>query len=169
MSGLTRLLRKLKHLTAAGWLVRRAFRKDDLEAIATAVSLSEQAHRGEICIVIEGPLPLQAIWHDTDCRTRAGQLFHEFHVDRTREASGVLIYVQLVDRQVEILADTGIAAQVAAAEWEAICHDIETAFAAGAWRKGLLAAVDRTTALLVTHFPASDDNPDELTNRPRLI
>lgn len=163
------LWRKLKHLTAAGWLVRRAFRKDDLEAIAKAVRQSEQAHRGEICVVIEGPLPFSVLWHDTDCRSRAAELFKRYQVDQTREASGILIYVQLLDRQVEILADTGIAARVAPAEWAAICHDIEAAFAAGAWQKGLLDAVDRMTALLSMHFPATTDNPDELDNRPKLL
>ena len=163
------LLRKLKHLTAPGCLVRRAFREADLDAVTTAISQSETRHRGEICIVVEGPLPFAALRHETTNRQRAGELFAVYGVDRTREASGILLYVQLVDHCVEILADRGIAAVVAQTEWDAICREIETDFAAGRYRNGLVNAVDRMTALLAAHFPAGDDNPNELGNRPRLI
>jgi uncharacterized membrane protein YgcG len=163
------LIRKLKHLTAPGWLVRRTFRKADLDAVTAAITQSETRHRGEICVVIEGPLPFTALWHETDCRQRAGELFAHYGVDRTREASGILLYVQLLDHCVEILADHGIAALVEQAAWDAVCREIEIDFAAGHYRNGLLKAVDRMTALLATHFPNNDDNPNELSNRPRLI
>ncbi len=163
------LWRKLKHLTAASWLVRRAFSKNDLDAIASAVGKSEQQHRGEICIVIEGPLPLADIWQNTDCRSRAAALFNDYQVDRTREASGILIYVQLLDRQIEILADSGINAKVEPNQWITICQQIETAFAAGSYQKGLLDAIDQMTQLLTAHFPADADNPNELPNQPKLI
>ncbi|WP_374328186.1 TPM domain-containing protein [Azonexus sp.] len=163
------LLRKLKHLTAPGWLVRRHFGKADLDAVEAAIAASEKSHRGEICVVIEGALPYAALWHETDCRQRAGELFREYGIDRTREATGILLYIQLLDHQLEILADHGISAQVPQAVWDEICHAVEREFAAGRYREGTVSAIGRIGALLAEHFPATaDDNPDELANRPRL-
>lgn len=163
------LLRKFKHLTAPGWLINRHFAKDDLDAIETAIDASEKAHRGEICVVIEGALPFAALWHEENSRQRAARLFLEYGVDQTREATGILLYIQLLDHQLEILADRGIAGRVPQAVWEDICHATEADFAAGRYRDGLVSAIGRISALLAEHFPAAaDDNPNELGNRPRL-
>jgi uncharacterized membrane protein len=87
----------------------------------------------------------------------------------TEENSGILIYVELADRRVEILADRGIAARVPQAEWDAICREMEEAFRAGQWRQGALAAVAHAGALLAEHFPAGERNPNELPDRPLML
>ena len=112
--------RVLKHLALPGWSLRRAFGSDDLAAIGAAVAASERAHRGELRFVVEGPLPLASLWHGESARQRAAGLFARYRVWDTEENSGILIYVQLADRRVEILADRGIAAKVPQAEWDAI-------------------------------------------------
>lgn len=163
------LLRKLKHLTAPGWLVRRHFGKADLDAVEAAIAASEKSHRGEICVVIEGALPFAALWHEEDSRQRAARLFREYGVDQTREATGILLYIQLLDHQLEILADRGISALVPQAVWDEICHAVESEFAAGRYREGTVSAIGRIGTLLAEHFPATaGDNPNELGNRPRL-
>jgi hypothetical protein len=163
------LSRFFKHLATPGWLAWRRFRGADREAIRAAIAESESWHRGELCFVAEGPLPLTVGLRDTPPRARAEQLFRRFGIADTREASGILIYVQLVDRRVEILADRGIAERVGQATWEEICREMETAFAHGAFRRGALEAIDRASRLLHIHFPAHPDNPNELDDRPRLI
>ena len=163
------LRRLLKHLSSPGWWARRAFRAADLAAICTAVKASEAVHRGEIRIAIEGPLPLLPLLRDESCRDRAAELFLSLGVAATREANGILVYVQLVDRRVEILADHGITALVSAAEWEAICRRMEAAFATKNYRRGMLTAIEHITALLAQHFPATGDNPNELDDTPTLL
>jgi uncharacterized membrane protein len=163
------LTRLLKHLTSPGWWARRAFRAADLTAIAAAVKTSETMHRGEIRIAIEGPLPLRSLLGHETCRDRAATLFHSLGVAATREANGILIYVQLLDRRVEILADRGIAALIGQNEWEAICRGMEAAFATGDYRSGVLDAIKRSTTLLTQHFPASGNNPNELDDAPTLL
>jgi uncharacterized membrane protein len=163
------LTRLLKHLSSPGWWARRAFRADDLAAIGAAVKASETKQRGEIRIAIEGTLPLRALLDNQSPRERAATLFQTLGVAATREANGILVYIQLVDRQVEILADHGIAAHVPAAEWETICHQLEAAFAKKDYRPGTLAAIDRITTLLAQHFPASGDNPNELDDAPTVL
>ncbi|MBK6675937.1 MAG: TPM domain-containing protein [Rhodocyclaceae bacterium] len=161
--------RLFKHLMIPGWWARRAFRAADRAAIHEAIAASERLHRGELCLVVEGPMPLRVSLRGTSARGRAEQLFSRFGVGGTREASGILIYVQLVDRRVEILADRGIAGRVAQAEWDRICRAMEASFAQGAWRRGVLEAIDRATRLLSLHFPARRDNPNELDDRPRIL
>ena len=163
------LKRLFKHLSAPGWWARRVFRADDLAAIGAAVKACEATQRGEIRIAIEGPLPLRALLAQQTCRARAADLFADLGVARTREANGILVYVQLIDRRVEILADHGIAALIAPDEWESICRRMEAAFAARNYRGGMLAAIARIGKLLRTHFPATADNPNELDDAPTVL
>jgi uncharacterized membrane protein len=162
-------LRMLKHLMLPDWWHRRAFSAEDLAAIGKAIGAGEQTHRGELRFVAEASLPLSALWHDWPTRHRATQVFAGEGVWDTAENSGILIYVQLVDRRVEILADRGIAARVAQGEWDAICRAMEQAFRAGQWREGALAAVARASELLAFQFPAGDSNPNELPDKPLLL
>lgn len=163
------LKRLLTHLLTPGWLVRRAFGAADLAAIKAEVKVSEQAHRGELRFVIEGPLPFSMIWRDVPARVRATELFSRLGVWDTEANSGILIYVQLVDHRVEILADRGIARRVPQEAWDAICRRMEEAFRLKAYRRGALEAIDEASRLLVLHFPARDKNPDELPNQPLVL
>ncbi|NBR29019.1 MAG: hypothetical protein EBT83_11515, partial [Betaproteobacteria bacterium] len=87
----------------------------------------------------------------------------------TEHNSGVLIYVQLVDRRIEIVADRGIAARVAQPEWDAICRRMEAAFRERRFEAGALAAIAEITALLARHFPPQGDNPNELSDKPVIL
>ena len=164
-----KLVRMLKHLLLPGWYVQRVFARGDLASIGEAIAASEKSHRGELRFVVEGPLPLAALWRDLRPRERSVELFSQQRVWDTEENTGILIYVQLVDRKVEILADRGIAARVPQAEWDAICRDMETNFRDGEWRRGALQAVTRAGELLARHFPAGASNPNELPDQPLVL
>lgn len=164
-----KLSRLLRHLLLPGWWVRRAFSRSDLRAIGDAIAACEKSHRGELRFVVEGPLPLSVLWRAISPRARAVELFSALRIWDTEENSGILIYVQLVDRKVEILADRGIAARVAQAEWNAICRAMEASFRCGEWRLGALQAVARAGELLASHFPAGGNNPNELPDQPLML
>ncbi len=163
------LSRLLKHLLLPDWWLRRAFSTADLAAIGDAIAACEQSHRGELRFVAEGSLPLSALWRDLTARERAVELFAALRVWDTAENSGILIYVQLAEHRVEILADRGIAALVPQAEWDAICRDMETSFRGGEWRRGALQAVTRAGALLASQLPVRDSNPNELPDQPLIL
>lgn len=164
-----KLLRLLKHLLLPHWWVRRVFVRSDLAGIGEAIAACEKSHRGELRFVVEGPLPLSALWRDRSPRARAVELFAQQRVWDTEENTGILIYVQLVDRKVEILADRGIAARVPQAEWDAICRAMELSFRRGEWRRGAVQAVASAGELLVRHFPAGASNPNELPDQPLVL
>ncbi len=163
------LIRLLKHLLLPAWFARRVFSRRDLAAISAAVTACEKSHRGELRFVVEGPLPISALWRGRSPRARAEELFSQLRIWDTAENSGILIYVQLVDRRVEILADRGIAARVPQAEWDAICRALEASFRRGEWRQGATQAVTHAGDLLANHFPASEENPNELPDQPLVL
>ncbi len=161
--------RLFRHLLTPPWIAARRFGPALSAEIGAAVELAEAGQRGEIRLVVEGPLSFSRLWRGQEARQRAAELFGRLGVWDTEENSGVLIYVQLVDRRVEILADRGIAARVAQSEWDAICRSMEAAFRDGNYRAGALAAIHRASELLTLHFPVSGRNPNELPDRPLVI
>lgn len=162
-------LRFLKHITTPGWVARRGFTKETLSKIEKAVRASEREHDGELRFAVEGPLPLQYLIHDRKPRQRAEDVFSQLRVWDTQHDSGVLIYVQLVDRRIEIVADRGIAAKVEQTEWDAICRAMEKVFREGRFAEGALLAIGRITALLARHFPPRGRNRNELPDKPVVL
>ncbi len=161
--------RLLQHLAYPQWRTRRAFPPASRRAMEAAVAASENSHRGELRFVVEGGLDLPLLLRGVDAPTRAIDLFAQLRVWDTEENSGVLIYVQLADRRVEIVADRGIHTRVGNAGWQAICRAMEQAFAAGQFETGALSGIDAIGRLLAAHFPVGTDNPDELANAPTLL
>ena len=161
--------RIFKHLFAPHWIVHRAFSRRDLKRIEEEIKASEAKHAGELRFAVEAGLDLLPLLRGTTPRHRAHQVFSELRVWDTEHNSGVLVYVQLVDRKIEIVADRGINAKVAQHEWDAICRRMEAAFKERRFAEGALKAIEEITALLARHFPPRGDNPDELPDRPVIL
>ena len=161
--------RIVKHLFAPHWIVARAFPRRVLAAIEAAIRASEQSHDGELRFAVEGglhPLPLA---RGQSARARAIELFSTLRVWDTEHNSGVLIYVQFIDRRIEIIADRGINARVGQGEWDAICRGMEAAFRLRKYEHGALDAIAQATLLLARHFPPQGGNPNELPDSPVVL
>ena len=163
------LKRIVKHLFAPQWIIARAFPRHTLTAIEDAIRASEKTHDGELRFAVEAGLHPLPVLRGQSARQRAHEVFSDLRVWDTEHNSGVLIYVQLVDRRIEIVADRGINAKVPQHAWDAICRRMEAAFRGHRYEGGVLAAIDEITALLVQHFPPRDDNPDELSDQPVIL
>ena len=158
-------MRVVKHLLTPHWLALRAFPKASLREIERAIKASEKQHDGELRFVVEASLP----WPFPNPRDRAQALFSQLRVWDTAHNSGVLIYVQLVDRRIEIVADRGIAGRVEQSEWHAICRDMQSAFSRNEFVQGSLEGIQKITVLLARHFPPRGRNPNELPDKPVVI
>ena len=161
--------RALRHLVTPSWIVRRAFPRPAIERIEAAIGASEQTHRGEIRFAAEGALDFLPVLRGLTSRERALEVFSLLKVWDTEENTGVLVYVQLVDRSIEIVADRGIARAVPQAQWDAICQRMQAAFAEHRYEEGALEGLARIGELLAAQFPAGEANADELPNRPALL
>ena len=161
--------RILRHLATPHWTVRRVFPKALLERIGQAVTASEKTHGGELRFAVEGGLELGALMRGQSPRSRALELFSRLRVWDTEQNCGVLIYVQLVDRKLEIVADRGVSALVPTEEWRAICVRMERAFGRGQFEAGSLAALEEVTRLLQAHFPVRGSRPNELPDQPLVL
>ena len=158
-----------RHLLFGARRVRSVFPQATLAAIESAIKASEAAHTGEIRFVVEGALDGAPLFAGQSPRERAIDVFSALRVWDTERNNGVLIYVLLADRDVEIVADRGVAAAVAPAEWQSICGEIEAAFREGKFEQGSLAGVRAVTERLARHFPASGVDRNELSDRVVLL
>ena len=163
------LRRLTKHLLSSHWRVRRAFPPASLAAIGAAIHAAEQGHDGEIRFAVEGALDPWALLRGQTPRERAIEVFAHLHVWDTQHNNGVLIYVLLADRAVEIVADRGIHAHEATPAWGAICRQIEAACARGDHEAGAKAGIEAVANALRRHFPRPDVHGDELPNEPVLL
>lgn len=163
-------MRWLRHLLLDHLMLHRAFPRATLAAIERAVTEQERRHRGELRVAIEGGMPLHALLARRSARERALELFTQLRVWDTEDNSGVLIYVLLADRHVEVVGDRGIHARVGVAAWDAICGAMQREFAAGRFEPGMLQGLAAASDLLEKHFPARPGgNPNELPDAPVTI
>lgn len=140
-----------------------------MRAIEAAIRESERSHEGEIRFVVEGGLDLPELLHGVSPRQRAVELFSRLRVWDTEHNSGVLVYLLLADRQVEIVADRGIHSRVGEKAWHEVCGRMERAFRNGRFKEGTVAGIREIGALLAVHFPPQGANPNELPDQPVIL
>jgi len=161
--------RALQHLSFPRWRIGRIFSKDALKAIEAAISASESAHDGELRFVVEGGMDFTSLLRGLTSRQRAITVFSQLRVWDTERNSGVLIYVQLADRKVEIVADRGIHKKAGDEVWQRICAGMEQAFRRGEFERGAVDGVVAVGRVLSEHFPPLGHNPNELPDAVALL
>ncbi len=164
------MTRLLRHLGAGSLAVRRAFPPASLAVIEEAIRQSEAGHGGEIRFAVEAALDMRSLLQGQPARERAIEVFSQLRVWDTEQNNGVLIYLLLADRDVEIIADRGIDTRVGKNEWEAICHEMESAFGAGRFEAGVLAGIQAIGAQLQLYFPSGQAAVgNELPDKPVIL
>lgn len=163
------LKRIFRHLTTTSAAGRRAFPPAGMEAIQAAIARGEKLHRAEIRLMVETSMDVGALLEGRSSRHRALELFSEYRIWDTEENSGILVYINLADHQVEIIADRGVNKLLDAAQWQQVCRTITAGFAAGRYDESVVEAIDSLNATLHPSLPAGDDNPNELSNRPLML
>ena len=165
--------RLIRHAVATHWRTRRLFPVATLDAIEKAIARAERTHAGEIRFAIETALAPLHIINGTAPRARALEVFAHLRVWDTEHNNGVLLYVQVADRVVEIVADRGFEGRVSPAEWAAVCRLMEEHFRAGRFETGSIAGVDAIGSLLTRHFPpnlkAVSQSHNQLPDQPTLL
>ena len=167
------MLTKLKTILRHAWLdasdTERAIPPDMLKRLTQRVTASEARHSGEIRIYVEAALPMSYLWRlgaatsmSQLIRQRATMLFGKLRVWDTEHNNGVLIYLQLAEHAIEIVADRGLHPHVGGAHWQAMVMRMSTQFKQGKFEDGLTDALAEVSALLVTHFPQALENSTQV-------
>ena len=145
------LSRFIKHRMWDERDARRALPAAALTRLAERIAASEQTHSGQIRICVEASLPLRYLRQEASARQRAVTLFGKLGLWDTEHNNGVLIYLLLAERAIEIVADRGLRAH--ASVWQPMVEHLRAALQAGHFEGGLNEAVDATGTVLQREFP----------------
>lgn len=161
--------RFFRHLFTFRTTASRAFPATTLKAIESCITEGEKTHRAELRVIIEPALSMDAIRAKTTPRERALELFGRYGIWDTEENCGVLVYINLADRQVEIVADRGIAPKVEQEKWDNICTTMTAGFGQGRFQQSTLDALTSINRLLKQHFPLAGPRENQLPDEPILL
>ena len=147
----------------------RYFNKQDRMQIANAVQQAEKGHVGEIQVVIEGHIPCSQAYHQ-NTRLRAQQLFAELGVWDTELNSGVLLYLNLCERKVEIVIDRGLKNATQTMTWNEICQNIVVTLAQKEYLRAVTEGVNEIGQVLDQYYVKNDlYDENELPNEPIIL
>jgi uncharacterized membrane protein len=158
-----------RHLLEHRWRERKIFSPKVLAAIEQAIKTGEATHAGQIRFVVEGALDGAPLFRDQSARERALDIFSRLRIWDTAHNNGVLIYLLLADRTVEIIADRGIDAKVGEAGWAKICADMEIDFKAGNFESGVIKGIAAVSWQLARYFPRHGAGVNELPDAPVVM
>jgi uncharacterized membrane protein len=161
--------RILRHLLTPPWRVRQVFPAATMKVLEQAIRDAETTHAGQIRFAVEATLAPGALLRRQSARERAVEVFSLLRVWDTEHNNGVLIYLLLADRDVEIVADRGVNRRVVPQQWEDICREMEAAFGAGQFEAGVTAGVRAVSAHLARHYPAQGRQANELPDQPVIL
>lgn len=161
--------RILKHLTLGQTALRRSFPRSALQNIERSIAEVEQTHAGQIRFAVEAALDIGPLLAGQSARQRAIEVFSQLRIWDTEHNNGVLIYLLLADRDVEIVADRGIHTRLGQPVWEEICREMEAAFREGRFEEGVVAGIRRVGSYLAQHYPQVGAKTNELPDRPVIL
>jgi len=147
---------------------------DMLQRLRQCVSHSETQHSGEIRICIESALPNSYLMRPGAMRVitrqRALSKFGKLHVWDTEHNNGVLIYLLMAERTIELVADRGLNRFVSQEDWQDMVQSLGEALRDNRLEDGLVQAIEAVSAVLIEHFPVTPDTvrPNELPDQPTL-
>lgn len=99
-------------------------------------------------------------------RERALATFYEKELHRTREQTGVLIFISLLERKVWILADRGINQKIKPGHWHGLARKLAAGLRSGQAAETLCEVIAECGAELARHFPRAADDLNELPDQP---
>lgn len=162
----------VRHLWFDAGDTRRAIPPGAALRLREHVAASERQHTGQVRICVESSLPLAALWQHVRrrapmaglVRERALAVFADLRVWDTERNNGVLIYLLLAERAIELVVDRGLARRVDGATWEALVQKLGQSLSAGRFEDGLMEALDAVTRLLAQHYPRAAPDSASTTN-----
>ncbi|NWF50160.1 MAG: TPM domain-containing protein [Ignavibacteriaceae bacterium] len=144
-------------------LIYKYFDDDDFLRISRKISSTEKLTSGEICVSIKEYPGL--LGKKKSVRQLAEEEFYRVGINKTRDKTGVLIFLLLSEKKFYILADRGINEKVKEDTWEKVKDNMLSFFSRGLFCKGIISGIDEVGSILSKHFPIKPGDTNELSNR----
>lgn len=90
--------------------------------------------------------------------------FHRQGLHRTKDATGVLFYISLFERQVRVMADQGIYTKISQETLQEYADDVARSVRSGTAVAALCREIERVGLILAEHFPVAADDSNELSD-----
>ena len=142
--------------------VKKIFTNNDLKKISEKIAQIEKSTSGEVRVSIREKRSL--IERKLSIFDIALREFYRLGMDKTRDKTGVLIFLLLSERKLQIIADEGINSKVENETWQKIADGMVEKFKEGKYLDGLLFGLDEVGKILYAHFPIRPDDINELPN-----
>jgi uncharacterized membrane protein len=136
---------------------------DELLRITNKIREYEKLTAGEICVSIKERKTFRQ--KKLSVEDLAKHEFVRLGIAKTRDKTGILIYILLEDRQFCILADTAINDKVTEDTWHKIKDLMQEFFIEGKFAGGILYGVEEVGKVLTLHFPVKPDDTNEIPDR----
>lgn len=143
-------------------LIDKYFSKDDLQKITKACEKAEEKTAGEVRVSIFSKRPRKL--KNLSLKEVAQAEFFRLGMDKTRDKTGILLLIILVERKFQILADSGINAKVDQQTWDELAERLSEHFKNGKYLEGVQYCVRQMGVILAQHFPIKADDTNEISN-----
>lgn len=143
-------------------LVYNFFTDDDFLRFSKKIKEKEKSTSGEIRVCIKEYKSF--LERKKDIRQLAEKEFYKLNMHKTRDKTGILLYLLLGERKFYILADEGINSKVGQATWDKLRDEIQALFISGNFSNGIIHGIERVGNILSQHFPIKPDDTNELSN-----
>lgn len=156
--------RYFSHLVNGIFALKRYLPGSALKEIHQALLIAENNMSAEIAFVVEERFSITNLLSGLTARDRAIDLFSSMRVWDTKANNGVLLYLLLAERNIEIVVDRGIAAVLSPQEIESVCREIENSIKSKDVSSGVIAGISKLSQLLEPEFPKEEVDTNELSN-----
>lgn len=136
---------------------------DELLRISKTIREMEKYTSGEIVVSIKERRSL--LQKHKSVKQLAQKEFQRIGMKKTRDKTGILLFIILEAREFYVLADDGIHSIVGDSAWEGIKDLLLQYFKDGDFCHGIVAAVREMGKILSPHFPIKPDDTNEISNR----
>ncbi len=147
-------------------LIYHFLNDDELLRISNKIKEAEKSTAGEVCVTIREHRHF--LKRKKTIRELAEEEFSRIGIDKTRDKTGILIFILLEERQFYILADSGINQKVPENTWHTIKEEMQNNFSQGEFCKGILHGIDEVGIVLSKHFPRKSDDTNEISDQVRI-
>ena len=100
---------------------------------------------------------------------RAERYFTEAGIFNTRDRTGILIFISLLERRVELLADKGINEKIPPEQWTTVVNHIVDGVKQNKFVDNLIESVNDCGKILKEHFPIRVDDKNELEDGMEIL